>query len=171
MPRYVVFLRGVSPQNCQMTRLRQALEQAGYEHVRTILSSGNAVLDASARSENALEHALEKVLQSEFGRSFFPIVRTAKFVAKLVNEDPFAQLPLATGSKRIVSFLRTEVESKIALPLSEDTATVFCRRGREIFSAYTPSPNGPVFMKLLERAFGTEITTRTLDTVAKCAGA
>jgi hypothetical protein len=32
-------------------------------------------------------------------------------------------------------------------------------------------PKGPVFMSLLERTFGTDITTRTLDTVRKCASA
>ena len=39
----------------------------------------------------------------------------------------------------------------------------------EIFSAYVPGPKGPVFMSLIERAFGRDITTRTLDTVRKCA--
>lgn len=31
------------------------------------------------------------------------------------------------------------------------------------------SPKGPGFMGLLERTFGKAITTRTLDTVRKCA--
>jgi hypothetical protein len=34
-----------------------------------------------------------------------------------------------------------------------------------------PNANGPVFMTLLERTFGKDITTRTLDTVQKCARA
>jgi len=36
-----------------------------------------------------------------------------------------------------------------------------------VFSAYMPTPKGPVFMVLLEKAFGKEVTTRTWDTVAK----
>ena len=32
-----------------------------------------------------------------------------------------------------------------------------------------PSEKGPQFMVLLERTFGTSITTRTWDTVKKCA--
>ena len=43
--------------------------------------------------------------------------------------------------------------------------------GREVFTAYVPTSKGPVFMKLIESAFGTEVTTRTLETVAKCAAA
>jgi hypothetical protein len=34
---------------------------------------------------------------------------------------------------------------------------------------YVPGDKGPVFMSLLESAFGTGITTRTLETVRKCA--
>jgi len=34
-----------------------------------------------------------------------------------------------------------------------------------------PGPRGPVFMSLLEKTFGTHITTRTWDTIEKCAKA
>ena len=42
-------------------------------------------------------------------------------------------------------------------------------RGGEIYSAYLPTPKGPVFMTLIEKTFGKEQTTRTWDTVAKVA--
>lgn len=32
-----------------------------------------------------------------------------------------------------------------------------------------PGPRGPVFMTLIEKSFGKEVTTRTWDTVAKVA--
>ena len=38
-----------------------------------------------------------------------------------------------------------------------------------IFTAYLPAPNDAAFMALLERAYGKEITTRTLETVTKLA--
>jgi len=40
-----------------------------------------------------------------------------------------------------------------------------------VFGAYLPSPKGPVFMTLIEQAFGKDVTTRTWDTVAKVARA
>ena len=43
--------------------------------------------------------------------------------------------------------------------------------GEEVFSKYVPGPEGLVFMNLLERTFGSDITTRSLDTVKKCARA
>ncbi len=36
-----------------------------------------------------------------------------------------------------------------------------------MFSAYVPSPKGPVFMNLIEKTFGKEVTTRTWETVGK----
>jgi predicted dehydrogenase len=44
-------------------------------------------------------------------------------------------------------------------------------KGREVFSAYVRSPKGPVFMAVIEEAFGKDLTTRTWDTVGKVARA
>jgi hypothetical protein len=43
--------------------------------------------------------------------------------------------------------------------------------GAEVFSAYLPNPRGPLFMQLIERTFGKNVTTRTWDTVRKVAAA
>jgi len=42
-------------------------------------------------------------------------------------------------------------------------------RGNTAFSAYVRTPKGPVFMTLIEKAFGKEQTTRTWETVEKAA--
>jgi len=57
------------------------------------------------------------------------------------------------------------------LPIEQDGASILKLNGSEVLSAYVPGPKGPVFMSLLERTFGTDITTRTLETVRKCAWA
>ena len=59
----------------------------------------------------------------------------------------------------------------MALPVEQDGARLVALRGRELFSAYLPTPKGPVFMTLIERTFGKELTTRTWDTVGKVARA
>jgi hypothetical protein len=41
--------------------------------------------------------------------------------------------------------------------------------GRNAFSAYLPNPTGPAFMTLIERTLGSEVTTRTWETVTKVA--
>ena len=47
------------------------------------------------------------------------------------------------------------------------TFVVLAVKGTEIFSAYVPSPKGPVFMGLIEKTFGKDLTTRTWDTLGK----
>jgi uncharacterized protein (DUF1697 family) len=59
MPRYVAFLRGVSPVNAKMTDLKRCFEEAGFTHVRTVLSSGNVVFDSRSSSEAVLERRAE----------------------------------------------------------------------------------------------------------------
>ena len=46
MPRYAALIRGVSPMNCSMPKLKKAFEASGFGDVRTVLASGNVVFDA-----------------------------------------------------------------------------------------------------------------------------
>lgn len=58
---------------------------------------------------------------------------------------------------------------KFWLPIELDGACIVRLSEREVFSAYVPSPRGPVFMALIEKTFGKEVTTRTWETIAKVA--
>lgn len=169
MPRHVAFLRGVSPMNLKMPDLKASLEHLGFANVRTILSSGNVAFSCEAEPTLDLEQAIESAVARHVGRHFPATVRSADALTALLRTDPFAGYGLPEQAKRVVSFLRTARDPKMALPLTEGTATVIHQIGAEVFTAYLPSPDGPVFMKLIERAYGTTVTTRTWDTVAKCA--
>ena len=171
MPRYVAFLRGVSPMNARMPELKKCFEAAGFTNVRTVLSSGNVVFDARAASEPALARKCEAAMHKALGRSFYTIVRPVSHLRELLATDPFAAPGVPAKAKRVVSFLREARAPKAALPLAQHESAVLCMIGREVFSAYVPTDNGPVFMRLIERTFGKDITTRTWDTVAKCAAA
>jgi uncharacterized protein (DUF1697 family) len=168
MPRYVAFLRGVSPLNAQMTSLKRSFEAAGFSEVRTLLSSGNVVFNARASSLDALQRRAEKAMNSELGSSFRAIVRPTRYLRDLVASDPFAEFRLSPQAKRVVTFLRNPAAPGINLPVERDGATILKLVGAEVFTAYTPTAKGPVFMSLIERTFGKDITTRTLATVQKC---
>ena len=73
------------------------------------------------------------------------------------------------GSKRIVTFLREEPAPVPPRLPDQDGARILQVRGREVFTTYIPSQRGPVFMSLIERTFGGELTTRTWNTVKKVA--
>ena len=170
MPRYVALLRGVSPMNCKMAELKACVEAAGYANVKTLLSSGNVAFDAARKTgDAALEKKLEAAMQQHLGRGFYTIVRPAAELQALLDADPFGEFKLPAQAKRVVSFLREEPKAVPALPLALSKARILAVRGREILSAYEPGDDTPVFMALIERTFGKDITTRTWDTVRKCA--
>src|SRR6266581_4235379 len=75
MPRYVAFLRGVSPLNAKMPELKHCFEEAGFTNVKTVLSSGNIVFDARTSKEATLERRAEAAMGAALSRSFYTIVR------------------------------------------------------------------------------------------------
>jgi uncharacterized protein (DUF1697 family) len=171
MPRYAAFLRGVSPMNAKMPALKRAFEAAGFTEVKTVLSSGNVVFDTRRTSESALQRQAEAAMRDKLGQSFLTIVRPVEMLQEMLSSDPYRAFRLAPSAKRIVTFLRDEPTARLALPKELDGARLLALRGRELFSAYVPSPKGAVFMTLIERTFGKEVTTRTWDTVGKVARA
>ena len=173
MPRYAAFLRGVSPMNAKMPALKQAFETAGFSEVKTVLSSGNVVFDARRTSELALQRKAEAAMRDTLGQTFLTIVRPVEMLQGMLASDPYRAFRLQPSAKRIVTFLRNEpTESPmLLLPIELEGARLLALRGKELFSVYVPSPKGAVFMTLIERTLGKELTTRTWDTVGKVARA
>jgi uncharacterized protein (DUF1697 family) len=167
--RYAAFLRGVSPMNCKMADLKRCFEGAGFKDVKTVLASGNVVFSAAPTAPKVLERKAEAGMDAVFGRTFMTIVRPIDALAAILGSDPYAGFQLESGSKRIVTFLRKPPASKLPLPIERDGARILSVQGNEVFSAYVRSPRGPVFMVLIEKTFGQEVTTRTWETVAKMA--
>ena len=169
MPQYAAFLRGVMPMNAKMPQLKSCFEAAGFKDVKTVLSSGNVVFSAPAAPEASLERTAEAAMKKHLGRSFFTIIRPLEALRAIVASDPYRAFRLAPDAKRVVTFLREKAKSKLTLPIELHGARILRMEGREIFSAYVPTPHGPVFMSLIEKTFGEEVTTRTWDTVKKVA--
>jgi uncharacterized protein (DUF1697 family) len=167
MPRFAAFLRGVSPMNAKMPELKKAFEAAGFTDVKTILSSGNVVFSARGASETSLQRKAEAAMMQRFGDGFLTIVRPIDALREMLAADPYRAFRLSRAAKRIVTFLRDRPKSQLALPIELEGARILDMNGREVFSAYVPNPKGPVFMALIEKTFGKELTTRTWDTVAK----
>lgn len=171
MPRYVAFLRGAFPTNAKMADLRQCIEAAGYADVRTVLASGNVAFSTGSSSAHAIEGRLATEIERGLGRAFSLTVRSADYLTQLLASDPFGEFVVPPEAKRIVTFLRNPDARVAALPIERDGVAILKRVGTEVYTTYLPNPKGPVFMTLLERTFGKDITTRTLETVRKCAKA
>ena len=171
MPRYVALLRGVSPMNAKMPELKHCFQDAGFSNVRTLLSSGNVVFDSPKKPELVLARKVEAAMTRSLDRSFWTLIRPVAHLQALLDTDPFAPFGLPADAKKVVTFLREPPAARLALPLERGGAAILAMQGLEIFTAYLPTPGNPVFMALLEKTFGPGITTRTWDTVKKCAAA
>jgi uncharacterized protein (DUF1697 family) len=137
--------------------------------VVTVASSGNVVFSASSSSTAKLESAAEVAMKKRLGASFLTFVRSVDALRELLESDPYASLEQRSDAKRVVTFLREAPKAKPKLPVEVDGARILALHGREVFSAYTVNARGPVFMTLLERTFGKDITTRTWDAIVKVA--
>jgi uncharacterized protein (DUF1697 family) len=169
MKRYAAFLRGVMPTNAKMPALAKAFEEAGFDDVKTVLSSGNVLFSAEAAPEAALERRAEAAMRERLGTPFLTIVRPVDALQRMLAADPYAAFRLPPHAKRVVTFLRRRPRAAPRLPVELDGARILGMRGSAVFSAYVPGGRGPVFMTLIERTFGKDVTTRTWETVARVA--
>ena len=109
MTRYVALLRGINVggnKRIAMADLQALCEGLGFEHVRTLLQSGNVVLDASCR-RRTVESRLSGAIEQQLGMEVRVVVRTAAELAAVVEHDPYSSIadPLKYYS---VSFLASE---------------------------------------------------------------
>src|ERR1051325_7467787 len=119
-------------------------------------------------------------LKGAFESAGFTDVRTVlssgnvAFTARAASEATLERRAEAAMARRLgqafLCFVRS-MDAPPELPIERDGARILVMKGREVFGAYLPTPKGPVFMTLIEKTFGKDVTTRTWDTVAKLARA
>jgi uncharacterized protein (DUF1697 family) len=169
MARHVVLLRGINigPRNrIAMGELREALEEAGFEDVRTHLQSGNVVLTSSAKPESVARKC-EKVIRERFGLEIAVVVRSRAELARVVKRNPLGDV--ATEPKRYqVSFLSGKPAAKVvreleAVAAPEERVVAF---GREIY-AWHPNTvaRSKLWAKLAGKGLGVTATARNWATV------
>jgi uncharacterized protein (DUF1697 family) len=171
MARLVVLLRGINlgaRNRISMPELREALEDAGYEDVRTYLQSGNVVLTSTAAAKMVARDC-ERLLADRFGLEIAVVTRTCSELAKVVERNPLGRV--AKDPKRYqVSFLDAKPTAKVVREL-EDVAAAkeeVVAVGREIYAWH---PAGVARSKLWARLAGKDLgataTARNWTTVTK----
>ena len=113
MTVYVALVRGINVggrKKLAMSDLRRLLESEGYEDVRTLLQSGNAVFRTPRADPAGIASDLEAALARELGLDAKVLVRTREEVQATIEANP---LPGATKTPAqfVVVFL-SETPSK-----------------------------------------------------------
>lgn len=90
MNNYAVFLRGINVGgiNIKMADLKSALEAYPFSGVKTLLASGNAVLQSELDAKE-VKAQFENCLRDSFGYDAWVVVLTAARVAELVESCPY----------------------------------------------------------------------------------
>jgi uncharacterized protein (DUF1697 family) len=169
--RQIALLRGInlgSRNRIAMPALREELEDAGFEDVRTYLQSGNVVL-ASDLSTDRLARRLERQIEKAFKLEIEVVVRTRDELADVVKRNPLKKV--ATNPKRYqVSFLAKKLPAKTVDELAALAAPSerFVAHGRELYAWH---PDGVARSKLWARlagkGLGVTATARNWTTVTK----
>jgi uncharacterized protein (DUF1697 family) len=90
MTRYAAFLRGVNVGgvNLKMADVADALTDAGFAEVRTILATGNILLESAAGAD-AVRTKAETALRQRFGYDAWVLVYPVETVRAIVDGYPF----------------------------------------------------------------------------------
>ena len=90
MTRYAAFLRGVNVGgvNLKMAEVATALGNTGFDNVRTILASGNVVLDGAGSAASVRKKA-EAALREAFGYDAWVLVYPLETVRAIADGFPF----------------------------------------------------------------------------------
>ncbi|HWF30570.1 MAG TPA: DUF1697 domain-containing protein [Mycobacterium sp.] len=90
MTKYAAFLRGVNVGgvNLKMAEVAAALTDAGFNNVRTILASGNVLLESSATLA-AVRKKAETALRERFGYDAWVLTYDIDTVRAVVDAYPF----------------------------------------------------------------------------------
>ncbi len=173
MTTYAAFLRGINVGGhhiISMSDLRREFSKFGMQEIKTILNSGNVRFKTGEKNIPRLQSGIQTHLEAVFGFPIPVIIRTMNHISALIDKNPFSTVKATSDTRFYLSFLKRAPRESPALPItSEDGAyTILSHNGAEVFSvmdkALCTTPN---VMALLEKTFGSEITTRKLDTVIK----
>jgi uncharacterized protein (DUF1697 family) len=171
---YVALLRGINVgahKRIAMADLRAVLTDLGYEDVRTLLQSGNAVFTGGRATADKVARTVEDAVSRTFGMDVPVLVRTGAELTKVVRDNPFTEVA-DQGSRLVVSFLSAPPSRAVlgGFDAAAYEPELMYLAGREM---YLWLPAGLIESKLMkalpEKRLGVTATVRNWNTVTKLA--
>ena len=176
MARWVALLRAVNlgPHGkLPMAALRKLLADLGFDDVRTIVQTGNAVFEADGKAD-AIEAKIEGALAEQLGLKTIVMVRSVAKWRAAVEANPYPAMARDDPAHLVLLALKAKPD---AGRLEDLRAAI---KGNETVElngaeAYLTYPDGIGESKLtpavIERKLGVSGTARNWNTVLKIAAA
>lgn len=170
MTRFAAFLRGVNVGgvNLKMADVASALTDAGFTDVRTVLASGNVVLESAAGAA-AVRKKAEAALRERFGYDAWVLAYDIDTVRNIDEAYPFERE--VDGYQSYVTFV-TDAGVLDELTALADDAGPSEKIGRGDGVVYWQVPKGATLDSTIGKTMGkprykSSTTTRNLRTLAK----
>ncbi|HWS94191.1 MAG TPA: DUF1697 domain-containing protein [Mycobacterium sp.] len=173
MTKYAAFLRGVNVGgvNLKMAEVAAALADAGFANVRTILASGNVLLESSA-GVAAVRKKAEATLRDKFGYDAWVLAYDIDTVRAIVDAYPFERE--VDGYQSYVTFVadKAVLNELTALAALGEGAGPDEKISRGEGVVYWQVPKGSTLDSTIGKTMGkprykSSTTTRNLRTLAK----
>ena len=170
MTRFAAFLRGVNVGgvNLKMAEVAAALEGAGFTNDKTILASGNVLLE-SRSGVDAVRKKAEQALRDEFGYDAWVLAYDVKTVQAMSDAYPFERE--VEGRHSYVTFVTDDGVLEELAALAKDAGPdEKIKRGKGVI--YWQVPNKGTLDTTIGKTMGkkcykSSTTTRNLRTIDK----
>lgn len=171
--RHVALLRGVNVNGIAIKSAElKALfaDELGFGAVRTVLASGNVLLDTDTTDATALRTRIEQALRMRFGYDAWIVLLTQKQVAAMAKGYPFERIDDERHPYIVFGSDAAMLDEVIEKAGKVDAAVEQLRRGKGVL--YWQCPRGesldtPVAKLLAKTRYRSSTTTRNLRTVEK----
>ena len=169
---HIILLRGVTPNGKnaipKMSYLVDILTEAGFQHVRTYIQSGNIILESDLDLEEIRER-VHTLIKEKIGADLKMVIKNKNDFEKIVHENPFREDYLYDRIHVIFyqGFIQSLPLEKLKADYGEEEICV----GDHCLYLYLYLPRTAKQKKLntnyLEKLFGLDLTMRKLNVVEK----
>lgn len=170
MTRYAAFLRGVNVGgvSLKMADVAAALEEAGFSSVRTVLASGNILLESRSGVAEVRKKA-EAALRAKFGYDAWVLAYDTDTVRTVADAYPFE--PEVDGHHSYVTFVTDEAVLNELAELAEQAGPdEKIARGDGVIYWQVPKTgtlDTTIGKTMGKKRFKSSTTTRNLRTLGK----
>ncbi|QEN13074.1 DUF1697 domain-containing protein [Mycolicibacterium sp. ELW1] len=170
MTRYAAFLRGVnvSGTTMKMADVAAAFTDAGFKNVKTILASGNVLLDSGAAATTVRTKA-EAALRDAFGYEAWVLVYDVETLRAIADGYPFE--PEVEGYHSYVTFVSDgKVLDELAGLAGDAGPKEKIERGDGVLYWQVPKSStldSAIGKTMGKKRYKSSTTTRNLRTLAK----
>ncbi|RKS25131.1 uncharacterized protein (DUF1697 family) [Flavobacterium endophyticum] len=173
MKSHLALLRGINVSGqklIKMETLRKAMEDNGYQNVKTYIQSGNILFDSLENSPEAVENQIHDLIEKHFGFDVSVVVINQETLESVSKNNPYLKEKEIDLKKLYITFLGSKpAEENIELlkkaNFEPDEIVI---KDRVVFMKYNnPAGNSKLTNKLIESKLKVKATDRNWNTTLK----